>query len=152
MSNVFYAGQNDYIAQLNSLWDRATISVIGTSTSSLTVSAGSKVFTTNTNLQFAVGSQVTITATGDLSKYMSGQVTAYNQTTGAITVNVTSVNGTGTFTSWSITLSGAAGATGVADNISIGTVTSGAAAASITGTSPNKFLNLTLQTGATGAT
>lgn len=150
----FYAGQSNYIRKLNDLWDRATTSVFGTSTDSLSVTTGSKSFTTNTNLQFAAGSQVTITATADLSKYMSGQVTTYNQDTGAIVVNVTSVNGSGTFSSWSITLSGAMGATGaagIADNLSIGTVTSGVAAASITGTSPNKFLNLTLQTGATGA-
>jgi len=155
MSDKFYAGQVDYIPQLNALWDRATTSGFGTSTDSLSISVASKSFTTNTNLQFAVGSQLTITATSDLSKYMSGQVTAYNQATGAITVNITSVMGSGTFSDWSITLSGAAGATGadgIADNISIGTVTSGTAAASITGTSPNKFLNLTLQTGATGAT
>lgn len=151
----FYAGQSNYIRKLNDLWDRATTSVFGTSTDSLSVTTGSKSFTTNTNLQFVAGSQVTITATADLSKYMSGQVTAYTQSTGAITVNVGSVNGSGTFSSWSITLSGAAGATGaagIADNISIGTVTSGAAAASITGTSPNKFLNLTLEQGATGLT
>lgn len=151
----FYAGQSNYIRKLNDLWDRATTSVFGTSSDSLSLTTGSKTFTTNTNLQFAIGSQVTITATADLSKYMSGQVTAYTQSTGAITVNVGSVNGSGTFSSWSITLSGAAGATGaagIADNLSIGTVTSGGtAAASITGTSPNKFLNLTLQTGATGA-
>lgn len=155
MSDKFYAGQVNYIPQLNALWDRATTSVFGTSTDSLSISVASKSFTTNTYLQFAVGSQVTITATTDLSKYMSGQVTAYNQATGAITVNITSVMGSGTFSNWSIALSGAAGATGadgIADNISIGTVTSGTAAASITGTSPNKFLNLTLQTGATGAT
>lgn len=157
-TNEFYAGQKDYIPKLNGLWDRATVSVIGTSIDSLSVTTGSKSFTTNTNLQFAAGSQVTLTATSDLSKYMSGQVTAYNQSTGAITINVTSTVGSGTFSSWSLTLSGAAGATGadgadgIADNISIGTVTSGVAAASITGTSPNKFLNLTLQTGATGAT
>lgn len=151
----FYTGQSNYIRKLNDLWDRATTSVFGTSTDSLSVTTGSKTFTTNTNLQFAAGSQVIITATADLSKYMSGQVTAYDQDTGAIVVNVTSVVGSGTFSSWSITLSGATGATGaagIADNLSIGTVTSGAAAASITGTSPNKFLNLTLQTGATGAT
>lgn len=164
MSSNFYAGQNDYINQLNLLWDRATTSVFGVSTTSESISLGSKSFTTNTNLQFAVGSQITITATGDLSKYMSGQVTAYTQSTGALDVNITSVNGSGTFSSWSITLSGAAGATGaagtngtdgadgIADNLSIGTVTSGTADASITGTSPNKFLNLTLQTGATGST
>ena len=156
MTAVFYANQVDYIPQLNALWDRATVSVFGTSTTSLSISTGNKSFTTAPNLQFATGSQVTLTATADLSKYMSGQISSYDQETGDTDITISSVNGSGTFSSWSITLSGAAGATGaagVADNISIGTVTSGGtAAASITGTSPNKFLNLTLEKGDTGAT
>lgn len=155
-TSVFYAGQSDYIQVLNNLWDRGTASLYGTSTNTLSVSLGSKTFTTQANLQFAVGSQITITATADLTKYMSGQVTAYNSTSGSITVNVTNVSGSGSFSSWSLTLSGAAGAAGApgtSDNISIGSVTSGVtASASITGTSPNKFLNLVLQQGAAGAT
>lgn len=151
----FYAGQQDYIPKLNSLWDRATVSVIGTSTDSLSLTTGSKTFTTQTYLQYTVGTQVTITNSADLSKYMSGQVTAYNNTTGSITVNVLSVIGTGTFSTWSISLSGAAGATGAtgatgaagAPNVlSIGTVNVGTAGASITGTSPSQILNLTLPT------
>ena len=91
-TSVFYAGQSDYIQVLNNLWDRGTASLYGTSTDTLSVSLGSKTFTTQANLQFAVGSQITITATADLTKYMSGQVTAYNSTSGSITVNVTNVS------------------------------------------------------------
>lgn len=129
MSNVFYAMQPDYISQLNALWDRATISVIGTSTDSLSISTGSKSFTTNANLQFAEGSQVTITATADLSKYMSGQVTSYTQSTGAITVNVLTTTGVGTFADWSITLAGS--------GTSVNNVTASTPLASTGGASPN---------------
>lgn len=204
MADKFYSGQKDYIPQLNALWDRATTSLFGTSTSSLSLTTGSKTFTTNTQLQLAAGSQVTITYLSDLSKYMTGQVTAYNQDTGSITVNVQNIIGSGTFANWSVTLSGAAGATGAkglnakgvwnsatayaqddwvtyngssyyrliagttgtdpatdttnwgvlsskgdvgaSNSLSIGTVTTGTAAASITGTSPSQVLNLTLPT------
>lgn len=204
MADKFYSGQKDYIPQLNALWDRATTSLFGTSTSSLALTVGSKTFTTNTQLQLAAGSQVTITYLSDLSKYMTGQVTAYNQDTGSITVNVQNVIGTGTFANWSITLSGAAGATGAkglnargvwsgatayaqddwvtytgssyyrliagttgtdpatdtanwgllsskgdvgaSNSLSIGTVNTGTAGATITGSSPSQVLNLTLPT------
>lgn len=154
---TFYAGQPDYIKRLNELDGKATVSLTGTISSSLSLSTGTKSFTTDTLLQLHPTSRVNITRTSDVTKYMSGVVLTYDQDTGAMSVDVQTVNGSGTFSDWTITLSGAAGATGaagadgIADNISIGTVTSGTAAASITGTSPNKFLNLTLQTGATGA-
>lgn len=47
---------------------------------------------------------------------------------------------------------GATGAAGPANSLSIGTVSSGSAAATITGTAPTQTLNLTLPTGSTGAT
>jgi hypothetical protein len=47
---------------------------------------------------------------------------------------------------------GSIGPTGPANTLSIGTVTSGTAAATITGTAPNQILNLVLQKGDTGAT
>lgn len=47
---------------------------------------------------------------------------------------------------------GVVGPTGPANTLAIGTVTAGAAAATITGAAPNQTLNLTLQTGSTGPT
>ena len=43
---------------------------------------------------------------------MVGQVTAYNSSTGALTVNVTSIGGSGAIASWNINVSGPPGATG----------------------------------------
>ena len=62
----------------------------------------------------------------------------------------------GTQTQWLATLVGATGPTGAtgpagpANTLSIGTVTQGATAASITGTAPNQVLNLVLAQGAQG--
>lgn len=47
---------------------------------------------------------------------------------------------------------GPTGATGPANTLTVGTVTTGTAAATITGTAPNQTLNLVLQTGPTGST
>ncbi len=150
-TSVFYAGQADYIPKLNALWDRGTASLYGTSTDSETLSLGAKTLTTQTGLQFYTGSQITITYASDLTKYMSGVVSDYDSETGVLDINITSVSGSGTFANWTLTLSGAAGAAGIADNISIGTVAQGVtASANITGTSPDKYLNLVLQKGDKG--
>lgn len=53
---------------------------------------------------------------------------------------------------WMLLVALPLGPAGPANTLVIGTVSAGAAAASITGTAPNQTLNLTLQTGATGGT
>lgn len=84
-----------------------------TSSTSNSISVASKSFTVGTGLALAIGQ--TIIAANDATHLMTGTVTSYNSGTGALVMNATSVTGTGTFTSWSISLSGApgpAGATG----------------------------------------
>jgi len=75
------------------------------STSSLTIGTGSKSLTVSTGypagtVQYNVGIQVSITNNG--SNSMTGNVTSYNPSTGALVVNVTSVTGSGTFLSWTV--------------------------------------------------
>ncbi len=74
----------------------------GTSTTSLLIGVGSKSFTTQPNRGFAVGQVVRITSNANVANYMQGQVTAYDSTTGAMTVLVATVGGSGTFADWSI--------------------------------------------------
>jgi hypothetical protein len=83
----------------------------GTATDSVTVGAGAKLFTiTNANGQipaFDVGMPVRVARTADPSgTYMQGEITAWNPTTGATTINVSSKVGSGTFTDWTITVGG----------------------------------------------
>jgi hypothetical protein len=85
----------------------------GTSTTSVAVGTGSKSWTTQTGKQFSVGVFLTIARTAAPTNWMVGQVTAYNSGTGALTVNVTGTNGSGTYTDWTINVSGAQGATGL---------------------------------------
>jgi hypothetical protein len=80
----------------------------GTSTTSLTIGAGSRSLTTQSGKSFDVGTFVAII--NSVSNYMIGQVTAYTGT--GLTVNVTHVGGSGTLASWSIYVTGKPGETG----------------------------------------
>lgn len=84
----------------------------GTSTTSTTIGTGSKSFTASTGKQWAVGQYVYLARSAAPTTYMAGQVTAYNSGTGALTVDVSATNGSGTYTDWVITIGGAKGTTG----------------------------------------
>lgn len=88
----------------------------GTSTTSLTVGTGARTLTTGTGKQFSLGSYVTISRTSAPATLMHGVVTAYNSGTGALSVSVGVAAGSGTFTDWTVGLSGPQGATGPTGN------------------------------------
>ena len=90
-----------------------TLKLIGTSSTSLAIGTGSKVFTTQADKLFTVGNYVI--ATRGTTDFMWGQVTAYTGT--SLTLNVTATSGAGTYTDWTLTVSsirGPAGPTGPA--------------------------------------
>ena len=172
MSNNFTSGMPGPAAVelLNLLWDRVTEQIAGNSTTSLTIGTGTKTLTIEASKQFAIGQTARITYNSDINKWMQGTVSAYNATTGSLSISVDTISGSGTYAVWTVALTGsvgptgatgatgatgptgATGATGPANTLSIGTVTEGAAAATITGTAPNQTLNLTVPKGNTGAT
>lgn len=79
----------------------------GTSTTSLSLSVGSKAVTTNSGKAFRVGDVVSIVSTADPSNFrMWGPVTAYDYSTGSMTVNVVGVHGSGTLASWNLCIGG----------------------------------------------
>lgn len=100
------------VAKLNALWDRITEQLWSTSTSSLTIDVGTVTLTTQADKQYAVGQPVRITRTSDVTQWMDGQVTAYNFGTGAMSVQVATVSGSGTYSNWTIALSGQGGPAG----------------------------------------
>ncbi len=84
--------------------------VRGTSTTSTAVGAGMKTFTTQAGKQFTGGNYVTVSRTSAPTTLMHGVVTSYSGTT--LTVDVSTVAGSGTHTDWTIALSGAKGNNG----------------------------------------
>jgi hypothetical protein len=77
-----------------------------TSVTSLTFGTGSKTLTIQTGKDLVVGQFVSIAYTPDANNWMQGVITAHNSGTGSLTVNVGAYKGTGTFTDWTIGLSG----------------------------------------------
>lgn len=77
------------------------------SSTSLTVGTGAKSLTVSANRPFAIGQPVRIASASDpVNTFMDGIVTAYTETTGAMTVQVSSTKGTGTFASWWVSVGG----------------------------------------------
>jgi hypothetical protein len=91
-----------------------TGAIDGTSTTSVTIGTGSKTFIAPTKRGWIVGGFLFAASAANPANYMNGQITAYNVTTGALTLNVTAVGGSGTFADWNMSISGAAGAQGAA--------------------------------------
>ncbi|MCA3000313.1 MAG: hypothetical protein ING75_17125 [Rhodocyclaceae bacterium] len=80
----------------------------GTSSTSLTVATGAQAFTTQTGKAWAVGQPVAISRTSaPATTQMFGTITAYNSGTGAMSIAVSQSKGSGTYTDWTIALTGA---------------------------------------------
>lgn len=87
-----------------------------TSASSVAIGTGSKSFTVASGLGFTAGQFVLIDSDADGSNYMWGQVTSYASTT--LQVNVTATGGSGTYSDWTITISGVQGVRGETGTVS----------------------------------
>lgn len=75
----------------------------GTSTTSLTIGAGAKPLTTQTDRGFTAGQEVFLRdQSAPTTNYMTGTVTSYASGTGALVVDITSVAGSGSFDDWAI--------------------------------------------------
>ena len=82
----------------------------------------------------------------------SATAASTSATAAATSATAASTSASSAATSASGASTSATNAASSANQLSIGTVTTGTAAANITGTSPNRYLNLVLQAGPTGAT
>ena len=106
------------------------------SNNSLSITTGTISLTVGTGLAYTI--EQTVIIANAVGQSMSGKVTAYNSGTGAMTVNVGTSVGSGTYNSWTVNLNGGFGATGL-------TGASGA-------TGPAGFNGTDGSTGPTGAT
>lgn len=107
------------------------------SSTSLTIGTGSKSFTIETGKQFTVGQTVIIAYASNVTNFMVGQITSFTSGTGAMTVNVSSTGGGGTWSAWNVAITAIAPVISV--NGSTGAV-SGLATLTGTETLTNKTL------------
>lgn len=96
---------------LTGVWNKATLSdllalsgYVATSLSPNTIALGPVSFTTQAGLAYRPGARVRASNVADTSKYMEGLVTSYVGTT--LTVSISKVNGSGTFSNWNLSLAG----------------------------------------------
>lgn len=85
-------------------------SLLATSTTSTLVGTGARTFTTQASKQYAAGMWVIVVRTSAPTTWMLGQVTSYSGT--SLAISVSAINGSGTYTDWSIGVSGPQGAAG----------------------------------------
>jgi hypothetical protein len=90
------------------------------STTSNTVSNGTKSFTIGTGLSYTPTQNITISY--DASNHMHGEVLTYNSGTGALSVDVNHHTGSGTYTAWVVNVGGVTPATSVAWGAITGTL------------------------------
>lgn len=84
-----------------------------TSTTSDTIALGSTTITIQTGKALVPGMFVLQASTALVSDYMIGQIAAYDSGTGVLTHNVLKINGSGTYSAWTISLSPEPDLTGV---------------------------------------
>lgn len=93
------------IPQLNAAFSAMNFnSTNATSSSSVAIGTGNKSFTTQTDKSYVTGMTLRIANTADETKWMQGEVESYSSVTGALVVNVTHTNGSGTLAAWTISL------------------------------------------------
>ena len=117
------------------------------SSSTLSITTGSKTLEIMSGLAFYVGERVV--ANYDANTWMAGVVTSYIDT--LLTVSIDSTSGSGSYSDWTVGIAGQRGEPGAANTLSIGSVTTlppgSSATAVITGVSPSQTLNLGLPAG-----
>lgn len=75
-----------------------------TSTTNDTIATGSTTITVQASKSYVEGMTVKIAYTTTATNWMLGEVTAYDCGTGSLTVYVRQINGSGTYSAWTISL------------------------------------------------
>ena len=118
-----------------------------TSSNTLSIATGNVSLTVGTGLAYSVAQDAIIAY--DINNHMVGMVESYDPLTGAMVINVATIEGTGSYSTWIVNLDGAQGAVG--DTGATGATGLGATGATgIAG--PSGATGLTGLTGPTGAT
>lgn len=109
--DTWLADQQTMVTELNTsigeFNDTVNSQLSTTSTTSLALSSGSKSCTVGLSLMFAAGQRIVCSRTSDpAASRMTGLITSYNNSTGALafTVAAGDVTGSGTYTDWTISI------------------------------------------------
>ncbi len=116
-AEAFFAALPGFVDDLNALspamvTESATANYNATSATSVTIGLGAKAFTIEAGKKLVVGDYVKATRRGAITNWMLGAVTAYDAATGALSVNVEALAGSGTAADWNIALSAPLGLEG----------------------------------------
>jgi hypothetical protein len=103
-SDALVAWLGTHVSEENALIAALAGSYTGASATSLTPSIASKALTATVGLAYQIGQPVMLASAATPAVWMSGPVTAYNSTTGAMTVNVTAVGTASAKADWIISL------------------------------------------------
>ena len=99
---------NEALASANEAATKAAMSgadFTATSSTSLAISTGSKTITVQASKGFIAGQKVTIAQTSNPTiNYMNGTITSYNATSGEMVVSIGYIAGSGTISSWSLSI------------------------------------------------
>lgn len=97
----------------------AASTLTSTSVSSNSIGTGAKSFTTQANKQYQAGQYIIATDSSNSANFMTGTVTSYNSGSGALVINSIITGGSGTISSWNISISGVAFSGDVSSNGSV---------------------------------
>lgn len=116
-ADAFLAALPDFAEELNDLGEGIVVAnsaanYNSTSTTSVAIGTGTKTLTVDSGKLYAAGQYVIAASAAGPANYMSGQVTAYDAATGALTIDATVIGGSGTKSDWNVSLSGPQGAEG----------------------------------------
>lgn len=101
-----------FLFQMHSAYAAVPVAISGTSTSSISIGTGNKIFAIQDGLSFAPGQFVTAVVSSNPTEYwMWGRVVGYSNKT--LTIDVQAVGGEGTFASWNLWLAGIQGPQGI---------------------------------------
>lgn len=110
-ADAFIAALVQFRSELNDAANAMNLyAVSSVSTTNLTISVASKTLTVEPDKSFLPGQTVKIASTSDGAKWMLGDVMSYDVVTGALVVSVNTIQGSGTFAAWTISLSAPGGA------------------------------------------
>lgn len=98
----YYNGLADALEQLAA--EIANQGFTASSTTTLTIGTGTKSLVVSTGAAFIAGQAVLISANGNPGNDMTATIVAYNSVVGSMDVDVTSVNGSGTYNDWALAL------------------------------------------------